>query len=300
MEAIVATIEAMRRQEQRGYICQDYLYQQQQDEASQIGPLAGKPVTIACREKMIQWCYKVVDFCNFNRETVAIAISIMDRFMATGPGQQVARDRSQFQLVAMTSLYTAVKIHEPEVMSAELVSQLSRGAHTEDEIEDMERTILQALTWQVNPPTALSFVREFLKLLPPAVIVVNGEDVKMTIYEMCKFQSELAVADASLISIPASTVAFCSFINALESLQCLDRTAIGYIQTILAQAAHINMYSVEMPHVQARLCHAVAQNMQTPPTKVVAGGCAGAQRASQPRRSSYKASPVTVTTRMEV
>jgi Cyclin, N-terminal domain/Cyclin, C-terminal domain len=247
-----------------------------------------------------------VDFCNFNRETVAIATSIMDRFMSTQLGQAIVVDRNQYQLVSMTSLYTAVKIHEPEVMSAELVSQLSRGAHSEKEIELMERRILQALTWQVNPPTALSFVREFLKLLPLAP--VDGEDTKVAIYEMCKFQSELAIADGSLIGIAASYIAYASFMNSLESLGCMDQRIVEYVGSILSQAARINLLSLELSHVQDRLCHSVAINMQAATKDApagtsishTAGGCCGPeQRAAAPRRSSYKASPCTVT-RIEV
>jgi SOS response regulatory protein OraA/RecX len=59
METIVATIQAMRLQEQRAYICQDYLYQQEHEEAQLRGPLSKQAVTNDCREKMVQWCYKV-------------------------------------------------------------------------------------------------------------------------------------------------------------------------------------------------------------------------------------------------
>jgi hypothetical protein len=62
MEAIVSTIEAMRLQEQRSYICHDYLYQHEHEEAQLHGPLSKQKVTNECREKMVQWCYKVCYF----------------------------------------------------------------------------------------------------------------------------------------------------------------------------------------------------------------------------------------------
>lgn len=215
----------------------------------------------------------------------------------------------------MTALYLCVKTHEPEVMSAELVSTLSRGAHTEHEVEVMERTILRGLTWQVNAPTTLSFVREYLQLLPPELL---DDDMKATLTEICKFQSELAVADYTLVVVGASIIAYASLMNGLESL-CMDRNILSYVSSILSQAAGINLFSEQLVHVQIRLCQAVAQHtqpmaqqqQQSPPPQqqqqqqmvhpkgpTFAGGAA-CGRTMGPKRSSFKASPCTVT-RMEV
>ena len=61
-ENTVPTIQAMRRQEETAYSCIDYLHQQQlpqmRDPSNE--PLSsGYAVTPICREKMVQWCYKV-------------------------------------------------------------------------------------------------------------------------------------------------------------------------------------------------------------------------------------------------
>lgn len=314
-EQVVDTIKAMRLQEAK-YVCSDYLHQQQQDVAGipTIGPLGMDSVTVECREKMVQWCYKVVDFCNFNRETVSIAISVLDLFLASRMGKPVLHDRSQFQLAAMTCLYLCVKTHEPEVMSAELVSTLSRGAHSQQEVEIMERRILHALTWQVNSPTTLSFVREFLKLLPAELL---DHDMRATLMEICKFQSELAVADYNLVVVGSSSLAYASLMNGLESL-CMDRSILGYVSSILAQAAGINLFSEQLVHVQIRLCQKVAQHTQpqvapvmvhpkgSSPTTTAAtnhygGACgrAAVNMTAPQNHSSFKASPCSVG-RMEI
>lgn len=315
-EQVVDTIKAMRLQETR-YICTDYLHQQQQDVGGipTIGPLGMHSVTVECREKMVQWCYKVVDFCNFNRETVSIAISVLDQFLASRLGNAVLHDRSQFQLAAMTALYLSVKTHEPEVMSAELVSTLSRGAHSQQEVEIMEKRILHALTWQVNPPTTLSFVREFLKLLPAELL---DHDMRATLMEICKFQSELAVADYNLVVVGSSSIAYACLMNGLESL-CMDRSILGYVSSILAQAAGLNLFSEQLVHVQIRLCQAVAQHTQPQAAPVVVhpkghsptttaagthyGGACGRAAVNMngvpQNHSSFKASPCSVG-RMEI
>lgn len=306
-ENAVPTIQAMRRQEETSYTCIDYLHQQQlQQHAGDIArnmPLSSlTAVTPSCREKMVQWSYKVVDFCHFNRETVSIGMSILDRYLMTKSGQSAVFNSTEFQLAAMTSLYTAVKIHEPEVMSSQLVSTLSRGAHTEEEVELMERRILHAVNWHVNPPTSLSFVRQYINLLPSEFL---DEATKSTLYEVSKYQTELVVADYNLISISASTIAYASFVNALESLG-LGSRVMECLCSILAQAAVIDVQSPALAFVQLKLCDAVTQQQVTETTtstkattKAVGTSCGGSMARSAPRRESYEASPCTVT-RMEM
>ena len=51
-------------------------------------------------------------------------------------------------------------------MDAALISQLSRGVHTAEEITSLEYEILVALQWKLNGPTPVQFVNYILKLLP--------------------------------------------------------------------------------------------------------------------------------------
>lgn len=60
-------VEVMLHQEEHEYKCFDYLAA---NEA--IRKKAAKPVDEDCRVKMCEWCYQVVDFCKFRRETVGI------------------------------------------------------------------------------------------------------------------------------------------------------------------------------------------------------------------------------------
>jgi Cyclin, N-terminal domain len=65
-------------------------------------------------------------------------------------------DRKEYQLVALTTLYIATKIFEPFAMDASLVSRLSRGLHSTEEIIALEYEILLALQWKVNGKLAHS------------------------------------------------------------------------------------------------------------------------------------------------
>jgi Cyclin, N-terminal domain/Cyclin, C-terminal domain len=210
-EQTLQTIQAMRCQEETAYGVSDYL--------SCIPPKVNcaldTPVDASCRFVMAKWCCEIADFCKYKRETVAVAMNCLDRFMATPVGQQILLDRNLYQLASMTALYSCVKIHEQEAMDPNLISSLSRGVHSPKAVEEMEATMLKAIQWRVNPPTAMSFVRSLMDLVPHHIVGVAERE---TITEITKFQIELAVNEYKFSGFQASSIAFASLLNSVESL----------------------------------------------------------------------------------
>lgn len=161
---------------------------------------ADTTTTVMNRQKMIDWYFQIAKFCNFNTETVSIATSYLDRFVAAtvrttktttkgesgigvGVGSNnefLVNDASHFQLAGMTAFYIAVKIHETEKMDLTILSNLSQGIYTQYEFESMEIQMLNVLQWSLNPPTELEFVRQFLCILSSSdrlkLITTNGHD----------------------------------------------------------------------------------------------------------------------------
>ena len=90
------------------------------------------------REKICEWSYQVVDHFDFSRETVNVSLSYLDRFLASRPA-----NKKFFQLAAMTSLYIAVKLYEPGILTPASFVELSRGFFTEDHVTAMEESILR-------------------------------------------------------------------------------------------------------------------------------------------------------------
>jgi len=166
---------------------------------------------------MIAWCYQIVDICGFDHESVDIAVSYLDRFLMTKSGMPALHDRKTYQLVAMTCLYVAIKLFEPEVIDPSIVSHLSRGAYTEEDVTDMEMVILSALQWRVQPPTAMAFVRHFLALADVE------ERTKNLIVGASRVQIENAVKDYDFISINPSMIAAASILN---TARFMDRTSL--------------------------------------------------------------------------
>jgi hypothetical protein len=214
-EQTLETIEAMRSQEDNhGYSVTDYL-----SELPRIATTAlDTPVDASCRFVMAKWCNEIADFCQYKRETVAISMNCLDRFMSSPTGQEILLDRNMYQLAAMTALYSSVKIHEQEAMDPNLVSTLSRGVHTAAAVEAMEYKMLQAIQWRVNPPTAMSFVRMIINDLVPDHLLSSYE--KETILDITRFQIELTVNEYDLCSYNGSSIALACMLNAIDS--CTD------------------------------------------------------------------------------
>lgn len=280
----MTTLDAMLEQEIK-YLAPDYLFQ-----SSPQRPTVSTPqhaVDVDCRSKMVSWCFQVVDFCKFQRETVSIAINYLDRFMATPASSQAHADRKVFQLAAMTCLYSAVKIHEPEAMDPKLVSTLSRGTYSPQEVEAMEAQILFALGWRMNPPTALAFVRMYLDILPAGFLTTAQRE---TAYELSKFQTELAVNEYDFLSVRPSVIAYSALVNALESISLNDKV-LARISCGLSESANIDVCNDKIFEVQTWLY----QSVSTQPGNVVRQPTAvSPSRSKFSRRSSFEVSPRSV------
>jgi hypothetical protein len=202
-------VAVMRMQEETKYRVHDYLA-----ESVQMRKQASKPVDEDCRVRMCEWCYQVVDFCKFRRETVGIGMSYLDRFLCTQQGIDALCNRKIYQLAAMTALYIAIKIHEPLEMETSLLADLSRGCYNEMEFVAMEQSILTSLHFRVNGPTPLAFTQHIMALIPRSV----HPTVATVMMDYARYQIELAVSEQSFVDIRPSVVALAAILNAMEGM----------------------------------------------------------------------------------
>jgi hypothetical protein len=139
--------KAMKQQEISAYKVEDYLdpnYQIPQGEsatssAHSVGTNSSAAgVNEDWRSKICEWSYQVIDHFDYDREIVAVSLSYLDRYLCKRP----VNNRT-FQLVAMTALYMACKLYEPNKMQVSNLLELCRGYFTEEHIYAMERSILK-------------------------------------------------------------------------------------------------------------------------------------------------------------
>jgi hypothetical protein len=157
------------------------------------------------RRQMCSWAYDAVDTFELDRELVAFAFDILDRYIATEAKSDCVITREDFQLFSMTCLYTAIKILEPtRKLSMAALIGMSRGYYCAEDIAETEMEILETLEWRVNPPTALTFVGELL----------SSSQVPAKVIASCRDHTEMAVMDEYFVPHKASTVAVAAVLAA--------------------------------------------------------------------------------------
>jgi len=212
---IVQTIQTMMRKETTVYKCNDHVLSYNLEKLSipRADAFQDFMVDDSCRQKMCEWCYRIVDHFNGSRELVAIAQNYLDRFL-----DQYRCDCTAYKLAAITSLYLAVKIYNRKPISSKSLASLSNGEFLVEDIAEMEDMILKTLDWKMSPPTASSFCGYFHGLLPTSI----KPSVRQTILQRSCFFSELAVMNYSFLSFNPSEVAFAAISNSLEGLESFN------------------------------------------------------------------------------
>lgn len=274
----------MRHQEESAYVIPDWLHHAESVTTGMFRvPQHCEITDLDCREKMTVWCIQVVDFCKFTREAVEITMSILDRFLATTAGGAARMDRNIYQLACMSTLYTVVKIHEAEAMDPKLVSSLSRGAYSSEDIEAMEAKILGAVNWRVNPPTSLAFVRELMNVLDHYQIIESETSEAVT--ELAQFQTELAVLNSDLITVRASTIAYAALMNSFESLK-VEEDTIQKVGAILSSALNIDRKNDDVQKAQSALYQSVVKQPEDEPLARRPKSTSNQKRSASPRSVS--------------
>lgn len=167
-----------------------------------------------CREQIVEWSFRVVDYFHIDREVVVVSLSMLDRFLAI-----CKCDRSTFKLAATTTLNLAVKLLHPcKLGELGILSDLSRGEFNMKDVALMEKHILESLNWKLHPPSSIAFCNILLDYFFSAnnidMIHTDIEDL----YDISSFFTELAVCDYYFVGLTPSTVAVASIINALEGM----------------------------------------------------------------------------------
>ena len=218
-EAVADTLSAMIKREFTSYSCCD----------GYLNPSDPTMITADDRKKLVDWCYGVVDHCQFSRETVASAMEMVDRFLAIPSNSadaarvcdEALRDQSKFQLLTIAALYVSIKINEHVVLSSELLSEICSQTYTAKEIEIMEGILLTGLSWRCHAPTTHQVGLSILSLILPYVDI--PEVTWGFIMDEMKYLTELAVQDYYFSTQRASTTALAAIFNAISDTSTEER-----------------------------------------------------------------------------
>mmetsp|Transcript_10917 Transcript_10917/g.19090 ORF Transcript_10917/g.19090 Transcript_10917/m.19090 type:complete len:322 (-) Transcript_10917:204-1169(-) len=246
-------IITMLKQEQH-YVCHNYL---KGNKHKIVGA-----IDATCRFKVCQWIFQTVRQARLQSETAIIAISYLDRFLCSNSSRAArARcDRREYQLVAMASLYIAIKIHEPIEMTAASMSQLSRGFHSAEDITSCEMAILTSLRWKIQGPTPFQFISYILELLPAdedddSPVRSSGMEAMTKLREVSQREAEVAVEDHGFIHLRRSTIAIASILNSLDCVpkDIFSSTERAHFIQVISDTFHIDVDSPLVKAIRSRI-----------------------------------------------
>ena len=251
-EMTASILAAMIAKESSVYHCKDYLSS------------SSFEVTADDRKKLVDWCFCAVDVCSFQPETVVIAINLLDRYLSIPSkfGSECLQDRREFQLLALSCLYIAIKTNERIAFSSQMVSELSHGGYTVEEIEHTEKIILCGLSWRVNGPTSLQMALHILSLMGIDKLL-SKQSVSGVISEV-QYQTKKAARDYYASIQRPSTIALTILIKAFQlfdyntrielctallpvlqafdfDVKCKRSVAAGYVQSVSGLPASIKV-----------------------------------------------------------
>lgn len=186
-------------------------------------------VTFDDRMLLVDWCYRVVDHCQISRESVASAMEMADRFLsmhnnnmsAAATANEALLDRHKFQLLIVTALYVSIKVNERASVSSGLFAEICKHAYTEQEIENMELTLLEGLEWRCYAPTSYQIGLSILSLIMP--YVNTSEATWSFLMDEMKYQTEHSIRDYYFSTQRPSTIALATLFNAMGQICSPER-----------------------------------------------------------------------------
>mmetsp|Transcript_34961 Transcript_34961/g.84608 ORF Transcript_34961/g.84608 Transcript_34961/m.84608 type:complete len:386 (+) Transcript_34961:196-1353(+) len=207
-------VSNMLRQESTLYKREDYLTHTLPSKLEN-----GETIDGSWRQRIVEWMYGVIDHCNLRRESVAVATCFLD----LAASRDLVTCRKDFQLVAMTSLMLSIKLNDSTMVKLDSMVKLGRGLFNEDDVIDMETKILKVFNWHVHPPTAVCFMRQLLRLLPPETSPV----ARYIIVEVTRFISEVSACLYKFLKYKPSALSLAAIMIAMERI---DETTLPYWQ----------------------------------------------------------------------
>lgn len=187
----------------------------------------------ACRKSMVTWLTQVQTALSLSPESVWVAMSFFDRYLSSGRGNshEALTNKRLYQLAAITSFYTAIKISEPVVLGIDMLVQICRGTYKQSDIINMENDILSALNWRVSGHTPMDFARHLLELLTEQKQLSSHDSDSLL--EICQKHVDFTISDIYFSSCTPSTVGISCLASSL--VDCRQRHAIWATLSELCQ-----------------------------------------------------------------
>lgn len=276
----------------RKYRSRDYIgrRRKRQNELEEVSSSDDEEVDASCREKMVEWSYRVCDHFSVSREIVAFAFSFLDRFV-----DRCSCDRTAFKLASMTSLYIATKMLNIKQISIATLAELSRGEFEIEHLAQMERIIIHTLDYRLNPPTVQAFLTQLRAMFP-----TMEETVARDVFQRAVYYAELSVYDYYFVKENRYETAVAAILNSIDD--CSDPFSsnhheVEFLENLRSSLCN-NLNDAAIQKSQDRLWYLYGNSAESQPDNVQTplSSETSSKSYTVQENSSFASSPVSVDT----
>ncbi|CAN8278550.1 unnamed protein product [Cochlearia groenlandica] len=181
-----------------------------------------------CREKAIDWIFRVKSRFGFTSLTALLAVNYFDRFITSRKFQTDKPWMSQLTSVACLSL--AAKVEEIRVpLLIDLQVEEARYVFESKTIQRMELLILSTLQWRMHPVTPISFFDHILRRFAS-----NKSHQQFEFLSRCESLLLSIVPDSRFMSYSSSVLATAIMVSVVSDLKACDEAEYeSWLMTLL-------------------------------------------------------------------
>ena len=130
---------------------------------------------------------------------------------------------------------------------SDFFAAMSKGEYTTSDIETMEFTILNTLSWRIYAPTSIQMAHSILSLIVPHVSNILSEENNTWgfILDEVQYQTECAVRDYTLCTQRPSTVVMAALFNTINMVSARDERKV-LLHALLLVMNQGNFASLEL------------------------------------------------------
>mmetsp|Transcript_6427 Transcript_6427/g.15599 ORF Transcript_6427/g.15599 Transcript_6427/m.15599 type:complete len:453 (-) Transcript_6427:617-1975(-) len=229
------------------------------------------------RERVAQWCYDVLDYLEESRDVAAVAMNIIDRYLAVlkkESSTSLEIGEFDYEVISFTALFLAIRVSgsNKELEISELLKLSSRsGAPQVKHIVSAGSSMLEKLSWNRQLLTPNSFLRELFSLLmsqhekEDASKAVSRESLSKLV-DFASYLVEISVCDIYFSVVAPSKIAFGALALAmmcnseLFSTGCRHEEFLSrFFQSVYDQTS-MNIECPQMNSILSRLLHVYNQS----------------------------------------
>ncbi|PWA97456.1 cyclin-A2-1 [Artemisia annua] len=160
-------------------------------------------VTKSMRGVLVDWLVEVSEEYKSVPETLYLAVYLIDLFLS-----QHCIERQKLQLLGVTCMLIASKYEEICAPAIEEFCFITDSTYTKSEVVKMESQVLNDLNFQLSAPTAISFLRRFLRAAQ-ASPQIPGLELEC----LANYLAELTLVDYNfLVFVPSNVAASAVFL----------------------------------------------------------------------------------------